>query len=353
VDAKRTIRRILFTTVWLLIGGGILTLLIAAIGKKNRERCSDYTITIKSEHNNLFIDEKDVLELLTSATNGAIKGKPMSAINLRRVEELLEDNVWIKNVELYFDNQDVLHIKVSEREPIARVFTTSGNSFYIDSTTKRLPLSEKMSARVPVFSDFPDKKNLSAKDSLLLKKTKAISEFILNDPFWMSQVSQVDITPERNFEMIPVVGNHIVKLGDAENIEQKFHRLFIFYSEVLSKTSFDKYKTIDVRYEGQVVAEKGKAMTKIDSLQLRKNVEKLLLESQQMESDTAFTTNSNVEKPMGKKDLTFPDNMSFLDSNNKTTNNPNPLKSTLKVKSNEKQKQKPKAIMPAKNGVNN
>ena len=56
--------------------------------------------------------------------------------------------------------------------------------------------------------------------------------------------------------MIPVVGNHMVKLGNGENIEQKFNRLFIFYKQVLSKTGFDKYKTIDVQYAGQVVASK-------------------------------------------------------------------------------------------------
>ena len=353
MDAKKAIQKILFTTMWLVIGGGMLTLLIAAIGIKNRERCSGYAITITSEYNNFFIDEKDVLKLLTPATNGNIKGRPMSDINLRRLEELLEDNVWIKDAELYFDNQDVLHVIVTEREPIARVFTTSANSFYIDSMLKRIPLSEKMSAQVPVFSDFPGKKNLLEKDSFLLKEIKTIAGFIKNDPFWMSQVAQVDITPERNFEMIPVVGNHIVELGDAENIEQKFHRLFVFYKDVLSKTGFDKYKTIDVQYKGQVVAMKGKAMTKIDSLQLRKNVEKLLEESQQMQSDTAFTTNLNVEKPMIKTDLSLPDNMNFPDSNTKKTKNPNPLKSTLKAKPNEKLVIKPKAVMPAKNKSNN
>ena len=72
----------------------------------------------------------------------------------------------------------------------------------------------------------------------------------------MAQVAQIDITPERNFEMIPVVGNHTVILGDGENMEQKFHRLFVFYKNVLSQTGFDKYKAINVQYAGQVVGVK-------------------------------------------------------------------------------------------------
>src|SRR4030095_10723863 len=98
-------------------------------------------------------------------------------------------------------------------------------------------------------------------------------------PFWMSQVAQVDITPERKFEMIPVVGNHTVKLGDGENIGEKFRRLMIFYQQVLSKTGFERYKLIDVQYKGQVVASRYAGDPKIDSVQLRKNVEKLLKQS--------------------------------------------------------------------------
>ena len=64
---------------------------------------------------------------------------------------------------MWFDNRNVLHVEVYEREPIARIFTTAGNSFYIDSTERKLPLSDKMSARVPVFTGFPDKKFIRPK----------------------------------------------------------------------------------------------------------------------------------------------------------------------------------------------
>ena len=298
MDTKKTIRKILFISLWLVIGGGMLTLLIAAMGKKNKENCSDYTINIKSNHNLLFVNEKDVLVLLTNATNGNIKGQSMSNFNLRSLEELLKDNVWIKDAKLYFDNKDVLHVSVTEREPVARVFTTTGNSFYLDNETKRMPLSDKMSIEVPVFSNFPTAGFVSERDKNLLEDIKNTADFILNDSFWMSQVAQINITEERNFEMIPTVGNHLVKLGDGEDIEKKFHRLYIFYKEILSKTGFNEYKTIDVEYAGQVVADKGKT-SKVDMAQLKKNVDKLLTESQKMESDTTFTTNPNPQPLKG------------------------------------------------------
>jgi cell division protein FtsQ len=287
VNTGKTIRKIVFIGMWLVIGGGMVVLLAAAVRKQKNDRCRDYSITVKGQPGNLFVDGKEVEKLMMAATTGKIKGQPISTIHLRQLEQLLEDNTWINDAQLYFDNRDVLHITVTEREPIARIFNTAGKSYYIDSSLSRMPLSDKVSARVPVFTDFPEKNILTSKDSLLLKDVRTIATFIIHDDFWMSQVAQIAITPEREFEMIPVVGVHTVELGDGTGIAAKFHRLFVFYDKVLSKTGFDKYKTIDVQYEGQVVGSKSPAgMNKIDSVQLRRNVEKLLKQANDAETDT-------------------------------------------------------------------
>ena len=296
---KQTIQKIILAAFWLAIGGGISVLLVAAIGRKNRETCKDYTIRIKGKPENLFIDQKDIMQLLDAATRGKLKEERIASIDLQGIEEYLEDDPWIEDAQLYFDNRDVLHITVREREPIARIFTTADNSFYIDKNAIRIPLSNKLSARVPVFTNFPDKKVLSSKDSSLLLDVRHTAEFILNDPFWMVQTSQIDIVQQHNFEMIPTIGNHLVRLGNGENIEKKFHRLFVFYTQVLTKTGFDKYSVLDVEYAGQVIGTRRGTTSMADTAQLRLNIEKLLAQSRQMQVDTPVI--ANPKAVMGKR----------------------------------------------------
>ena len=350
MDTKKTIRKILITLIVPVIAVGLLTLLIAAISEKKRGQCKDYKITIKSPDKNLFIDEKDVFKLLSAATGGSVKGQPISAINIRKLEAMLENSVWINDAQLYFDNTNTLHVTVNERQPLARVFTTSGSSFYIDSLEKRMPLSERKSARVPVFVGFPDKKTLSPKDSVLLDDIKTVATFINSDPFWKSQASEIDITPERNFEMVPVIGNHLVRIGDAQNLDQKFHRLFLFYRNVLSRTGFDKYKVIDAQYDGQIVAvRKGEKSSSVDTARLKLNVQKLIKQSLEMQNDTMVTA-----KPIVKPVSLNPEErgvMNASDANNAKESSPNPLKLSEKksppVKTIEKpmEKKEPKAVM--------
>jgi len=349
VNAKTTIRKILFVGLWLCIGGGMLTLLLAANKKKKRGECSDYTIQLKGTVQHYFIDEKDVEQLLMKATNSRIKGLSVSSFDLSKLEQSLEHNTWINNAELYFDNQDVLHVTVTEKEPIARIFTTANNSFYIDSLGRKMPLSDKMSARVPVFTGFPDKKILSAKDSLLLNDVRMTANYIANDPFWTSQVAQIDITDQNTFEMTPVVGNHLVKLGNGDDIDKKFNRLMAFYRQILSKTGFDKYKVIDVQYKGQVVASKQIGDAKVDMVQLKKNVDKLLKESIDAQNDTSVKAlpagmryQMDVDSSTNDGFVGNEENTITTSATDKKLTNPNLLK-TISLPSD-----KPKVIEPKK-----
>ena len=276
--------------MWVLISAGVLTLLIAAVGRQKRNTCKDYVISIKGNDGSFFFTKEEVLKTLKAATKGNIKGQSKKSFNLLRLENLLEENQWVKEAQLYFDNKDVLHVSVIERKPIARVFTAGGKTFYIDDEAQIMKLSARRTAVVPVFTGFPDKKIKTQEDSVLLNDIKTTAQLINTDSFWTAQVAQIDLKPSETdrsweFEMIPVVGNQVIKLGNGQNIKQKFNRLFIFYKEVLSRTGLNKYKTIDVRYAGQVIGGKSEN-PKVDSVLLRKSVEKMLEQIKVMEAET-------------------------------------------------------------------
>lgn len=256
---KKHIRRAIFITVWAIAGAGVIVLLAAAMNSRNQQTCKGYDIDINGQREgNWFIDKNDVVNVLTNNKTISIKNKKIESFDLNKLELKLEKEVWVKDAELFFDNKGILKVKIEEREPIARIFNTQGQSFYIDSTGHYLPLSEKMSARLPVFTSFPaDVKKIKTKaDKKLIRNIKDLSLFLLKDPFWMAQVSQVDITPSREFEMVPTVGNHLIEFGDGEDYEKKFHRLFVFYKQVLAKTGMEKYQRIKVQYDKQVIGVK-------------------------------------------------------------------------------------------------
>lgn len=246
---------------WILAGMGLIVLAGAAIQQKNNRLCKEVRIDITGAEQHLFIDEKDVLDLLNS--KGPVIGRSIAQLNLRQMESLVEQNKWVKNAEMFFNNNQVLQINIEERQPVARVFQTNGRSFYLDTTAVFLPLSNKLSARVPLFTGLPVQQQ---PDSALLQQVIAMARYIQADSFFSAQVSQIDITPNRQFEIVPLVGDQIVRFGDASDLENKFKRLKSFYRSAWLQYGINTYETIDLQFKNQVVGvRRGTAKAYADS----------------------------------------------------------------------------------------
>jgi cell division protein FtsQ len=255
VKITHHIKKVLFLAFWIAAGAGIMVLLVAAIRDSKDKTCRGYSIRISGAGEKRFMNEQRVVDLLKQ--NGSIRGRSIKRFDLQSIEARLERNAWVRNAELFFDNKQVLQVRIEEKEPIARVFTTDGNSFYISRNGEWLPLSEHFSAKLPVFTNFPGSVGaVNRSDSLLVINMEQLSDYLTKDQFWMSQVSQIDITTARTFEMVPMIGNHIIEFGDGSDCEKKFRRLMLFYQQVLSKTGMDAYERIKVQFAGQIVGVK-------------------------------------------------------------------------------------------------
>lgn len=280
--------KIFANILWALLGLATVVLLGAAISLKHNKRCKGVEINISGVQNNFFIDKTEINSIIEKLSGGTLIGKPLGSINLAAIENNLKKNQWIMKAELFFDNNEVLRVDVREREPVARIFTITGSSFYLDSTLTRLPLSDKSTARVPVFTNFPSQQKVLTKpDSVLLTDIKNISSYILNDPFWMAQIDQIDITPERTFEMIPKIGNQIIVFGKADNYQEKFTNLLTFYKQVATKVGWNTYSKINVQYKNQVVAVKRGTEDVIqDLLRTKQIMESIAANAQRQSSDS-------------------------------------------------------------------
>lgn len=276
MNQKRTIRKALLIAACLLAGVGMVLLLVAANRKEATRYCKGINVAVQTSGEKLYISENDILTQMQKTAGGPLVDKKIEAINMAALEAALEKHQWIRDAELYFDTHDVLHVTVSEREPIVRMFTTAGQSFYMDSAGQRLPLLPTVRLRLPVVTGFTAAKKWSGRDSAVVKGISAIAQHINSNPFWRAQIAQIDITPAGTFELLPVVGNHLIRIGRAEDIEQKLSNLLMFYKQVLRHTGFDKYAVVDVQYKDQVIGSHERTVSKIDSVQLQRNIQELM-----------------------------------------------------------------------------
>lgn len=387
------LKKILSVSVWLILASGVVVLLVAAMSKKNVEHINGIDIKISGIQNNYFIDKSEVLKILEKVNGKKLAKSTISSLDLTAMENQLAKSEWIRKAELFFDNNKVLQVKISEREPIARLFSVSGSSFYIDSSLNRLPLSDKFSARLPVFTSFPtDVKILKKRDSALLKEVKILSEYINAHPFWMAQIDQIDISSDNHFDLIPKLGNQVIRFGDADNYEQKFNKLLAFYKQVETKVGWNKYAVLDLQYKNQVVGVvRDAAEIKSDSLRAVEIMKAIISEAEKSSNDSTKiqlpqplddnekiiespvldnssheSNNENIntpekkvgtvtpihdhEKPFLKKQISKENKTVIRHPSSNEKPHPAPTQKTVERKQKQKEVEKrvPKAVMPAK-----
>ncbi len=227
--------------------------LIAASLYQGNKTIQGIEVNLNDENDFSFLQRKDIENLLLKNRNIDLKRISLDGIDLKKMEAIAKTNPWVAKVDIYVDNRQILQVKITQREPVARLFDANGGSYYMDSMLHLMPISGGYAYPAPVFTGVVLLKNDSLNKAL---KTRIayLSAIISRDSFWQSQITQIDIQPDQTFVLTPLFGNQRILLGDTANATQKLDNLLAFYKQVSGRIGWDKYETLDLRYKDQVVA---------------------------------------------------------------------------------------------------
>ena len=226
----------------------------------------DVNVGIDVSDGNYFVDELDIESQVFA--HGYQKGiEPIMNIDLKQLEAQFDKMPSVKKAEVYTSLNGLLQVDIKQRTPIARVYTRT-SSFYLDKAGYVMPLSDKYTAKVPVVNgdlnidytvvagqNFANKNELMKinyearklhEAYLLAKKFKEV-------PFWDAQFKQIYFKEDGDIELIPAVGNHVILIDGVTHIDESLTKLMILYKEGLSKTGWNNYRIINLKYKDQIV----------------------------------------------------------------------------------------------------
>jgi cell division protein FtsQ len=219
--------------------------------------CKDIVVELDNARENHFMDEADVLRLVES-NSPSIKGTSLDHVNLRAIEKKLKQDKHILDADLYGDLKGNLVVNVELRRPIARIVQSDAPDAYIAEDGVVMSVSDKYTSRVVLISGAYAKQLLEWEDLNKKEEGKKLLEmiaFIQDDKFWKAQVAQLDINSQGEITMLPQVTGQLVEFGKADDFENKFRKLMIFYKEILPTRGWTRYERINLEYNGQIIAE--------------------------------------------------------------------------------------------------
>ncbi len=234
---------------------GMLTIVVYLVftgfsfsGRDEEAICKEVKVDIKDSIERKFINATTVNALLRKA-NINPAGQKLKDIDPDLIEKTLSAHPVIDEIECYKTSSGNLKIDVWQKKPMFRVLTNYGENCYIDYKRNKMPLSDDYVAYVPIITGYANKEFI----------TNELFDFVVflqNNKFWDAQIAQINVNSNKEIELIPRVGNHIILLGTLDNYQGKLKNLFKLYEGAFSIKGWNQYSRINLQYKNQIICTK-------------------------------------------------------------------------------------------------
>ncbi len=249
--------RIKSTLTWsillIAIGAGLYFSTI----RKSATLIKNLQVVIESPNTDrTLITEKEIAQKLMIYLGYEVIHASIKDLDLMDIEKMLQDDKRIKNAEVYLDSRNNLIIRITEKKVISRV-QKNELSYYLDVEGKQIPVKKGRAVRVPLVTGHVGEysfEKIQSETRNNLRDVYELSMNLISDEFLSALIEQIDIDNQGRITMVPKIGREKITLY-AEGSEEKLFKLKYMYKDGLPKEGWNKYTTLNLDFENQVVAE--------------------------------------------------------------------------------------------------
>lgn len=209
--------------------------------------CEAVDVIINDSLESRFVTEDDIRGILREKKI-YVEGKQLSDIDLPQIEASLQESPYVEKVLCYYTGNGTLCIQITPQQPVLHVMTQEGEDYYLDRTGVIMPVGT-LNMNLCIATGRISRQ--FAQQQLV-----ALARFISEDEFWSRQAEQIHVVSEKNIQIYPHMGNHVIMLGDISKFQEKLYRMQLFYKKGLPRIGWNKYKTINLAFDNQVVCTK-------------------------------------------------------------------------------------------------
>lgn len=273
--------------------------------EKESAKCNRVFINIADENENGFLKSGDVKKLLENNKLFPLT-QNIKDISTRDIEQQLRQMPFVNTAQCYATQQGYVYVTITQRTPVLRVKTATGDDYYIDDNGGVMPNSQYTSDMIIATGNF--------NRQYAMQQLYFLAQTLMKSDLWSNQIEQINVLPDYTVELTPRVGDHIINIGILPNaptarkrqiaisdyVNKQMHRLELFYHYGLCHSGWKKYDYISLEFNNQIVCRKRKAVVE----EITENTSEV--NKEQGESNKA--TENNKENSVGTAESKEKDN---------------------------------------------
>lgn len=264
-----TLKTWLKIVIWSLVLTLTVVVLYLSESVERNQLIGSPEISIRYHGEDVILTEQ---ELLYRLKNNSLYAENQKAeeLDFRKIEEAIQKMSEVKECNVFKQYGGKWGIDMELRHPIARIIDRNKNHYFLDkegflmkskpNIVCRVPL---ITGKIPMIKEENFVSEIINKDSLIsnriLQDIYTFSVYVCDNPFLSSLITQIDVDERGSFDLIPLIGDYIIKVGKVESdasLKDKMLRLENFYKKGIPFEGWNKYSEINLSYDGQIVCKK-------------------------------------------------------------------------------------------------
>lgn len=247
---KRAIR---FFVILILV---VIVVIVANISMRNFG-IAQLNIAVEYNGGDTLIDKRDVSTMI-SKRFGNVLSKKRKEVNGEEIEEYLLKQNLVSKANVYLTLGGKLNVEVWQNKPIARIYTSDGEQFYVDENKEVCDICKTRAANVPIVNgDLKIKvKRKTVIDSVSFPLYNDVCNMVLainKDDILKHQIDQIYYSKKNGFQLLPKVGDYVILFGSTDNMDEKLNKLHYLYKYGFSKHGWDNYSIVNLEFNNQVI----------------------------------------------------------------------------------------------------
>lgn len=207
--------------------------------------CESFEVVIADSNRVQFVLTRDI-ERLVKRHNLHPVGKSFGDINTLAIRDTILTNQLVESAEVYTTPAGGIVAAIRQRQPVIRVITSQGRSYYVDQERRIMPVTPAFTVYVPVVTG-------AVTETMASEELYDFAMFLQRNADWDAWIEQIEVRSNDDVVLIPRAGDFSIVMGSLKDYPVKLSKFIRFVDQGLNVLGWNRYSEINLKYENQVV----------------------------------------------------------------------------------------------------
>jgi cell division protein FtsQ len=207
--------------------------------------CESFEVVIADSNRVQFVLTRDI-ERLVKRHNLHPVGKSFGDINTLAIRDTILTNQLVESAEVYTTPAGGIVAAICQRQPVIRVITSQGRSYYVDQERRIMPVTPAFTVYVPVVTG-------AVTETMAREELYDFAMFLQRNADWDAWIEQIEVRSNDDVVLIPRAGDFSIVMGSLKDYPVKLSKFIRFVDQGLNVLGWNRYSEINLKYENQVV----------------------------------------------------------------------------------------------------